>query len=104
LLVEEHLDPTLELVDLAGELKREPGLDGDVVGKFAEVDFVVVPEPQRFGRRFQQRDCLVLAVVAVGVAPDEFRKPCLADSTQRVRVSIAGGEAAEAVCSGRDRL
>jgi len=36
-VVEENLDPSLELVDLAGELESEPSFDGDVVGEFTEV-------------------------------------------------------------------
>jgi hypothetical protein len=30
----------LEFVDLGGELQREAGFDGDVVGEFAVVEFV----------------------------------------------------------------
>src|SRR5207244_4439893 len=74
------------------ELEREPGLDGDVVGKFTEVDLAVVPEPQRFSRRVEQRDRLVLTMVTVGVAPDELRKTRPAESAERVRVPIAGGQ------------
>ena len=69
-LDQQHPDPLVEFFDLLGEVQRQAGFHGDVVGQLGVVQ-LAVSQAQRLGRDSQQ--CLGVGVApgAAGVAVDE---------------------------------
>lgn len=88
---EQSADALVELVEFCGEVQRQAGFDGDVLGQVRVIQ-LVTPGLEGFGCDGQQLLGFGLAPGAAGVAVEESGQAGSAEAEDLVRVGVVGQE------------